>query len=505
MRRSHAGAVAVAGVLFGTSTCAQQSSIEFGLGSRLSWTSNASLGNASGQEDTILELRPRVTLRREGAGLTLNGSAGLNAVGYARGTQDSRVRPEADLAARLVAVDRLLFVEAGYSAAQASADPFGARPDAGAPASSSNSSTTTQVRLSPVIEATAGNRVRYGLRSDNTWTREIDADPSVPSSRGYFGRHSAHVERAAEPLGWKVYAERSRTRFTEGDEPEVTAELVRLTLQYAIDVDWVAGVRAGSERNDALAEDPRRSFAGAELRWHPSPRTTVAMSADGRFFGTAWSLAFTHRSPRIAWNVSSSRDVQSTLQSVFEFPAGANVTSLLDAMFTTRYPDPAERARVVQEFMSRQGLPGSTLNPIGLNGQRFSLVTRHAASVGFIGLRSSVAFSGYRVVTRDVPDSLVLATGAAANNNAQHGLGVTLSHQFTPRVSMNVSSDWSRIRALEGDGGDQTTQRDLRVQLSLLAAQKTSVVVGGRYRKLDSTVAVDGREGLVFVGMDHRF
>lgn len=501
--RGHLQIVAtVAGALALAPALAQESPVEVSLGARLGWTSNAELGAAGGHDDTILELRPRITMQRQGAGLTLRGSAGLNAVAYAGGTQDSRVRPEADLSARLVAIERLFFVEAGYKASQGSVDPFGARGDTIA---STNAQTTTQLRLAPIVEAEGPAGIRYGLRSDNTWTRELDANPTAPTARGYFGRHAGYLERVPQPLGWKFYAERSRTRYTEGTEPEVTADLARFTLLYALNSDVLVGVRAGRERNDVLNDSPSRNFAGAELSWKPSQRTSLTASLDDRYFGTGWSLGLSHRSPFIAWNVSSSRDVESTTQSLFALPAGTNVSSLLDAMFTTRYPDPAERARVVQDFIRQQGLPASTLNPISLSGQRFSLVSRHSASIGLIGARNSLVVSGYRVTTRDVPDSVLLVTGLAQTNNVQHGAGVAFGHRLTPRAAVNLSLDVSRIRALDEIGGEQTTQRDLGLQFSVQATPKTTAYVGGRYRKLESNVVVDGREGLVFVGIDHRF
>ena len=63
-------------------------------------------------------------------------------------------------------------------------------------------------------------------------------------------------------------------------------------------------------------------------------------------------------------------------------------------------------------------------------------------------------------------------------------------------------TDWSRISALKSD--DLTRQASLRAQLALLLTPKTSAAAGVRYRELRSNVTPEGREGSVFIGLDHR-
>jgi hypothetical protein len=43
------------------------------------------------------------------------------------------------------------------------------------------------------------------------------------------------------------------------------------------------------------------------------------------------------------------------------------------------------------------------------------------------------------------------------------------------------------------------------LQVNRQLGPRTNAFFGGRYRKLDSNVAVEGREGAVFVGVGHRF
>ena len=484
---------------------AQRWTIEPGISSQLTWTSNSLLGAGSAQDDTVLDVRPRITIRGEGARLRVAGSVALNGITYLKGTQSSRVLPEGDLTARLEAVERWLYLEAAVRAAQTSADPFGVRTEA---TSTSNTVTTTQARFSPSIESAIGPLTRYRIRSDNTWTSASSADSSAVAptgAGGYFGRHTASIEHDPRPLGWRLEAERSDTRYDVGVTAPLVTDLARAIVDYALSSELSLGLRGGYERNNFVVADSPHTIYGAQARWQPSARTVFSADGERRFFGSAWRLGFDHRTPQLALNLALSRGIQSAPQSLFEIPATGNVAALLDAMFTTRIPDPAERARVVQKFIADQGLPNTTLGATSIFSQRLSLVTARTGSIGLIGSRNSLVLSGYYTRTEDVPDSAVLATGLAANNNLQYGAGLTFGHRLATSVSLSATIDWSRIKALDGVVPDLTTQRGARVQFNVQASPKTAAVIGGRYRKLDSTVAVPGNEGSVYVGLDHRF
>jgi uncharacterized protein (PEP-CTERM system associated) len=499
-----AAAAAIAGGL-GTMPApasAQRWNVETGVRSQLIYSTNPELGLAGGgRDDLLLELRPHVSVRAEGARLRLNGTAALNGVTSARDTQPSRLLPEADVNARLEAIERFFFLDAGVRALQTSEDPFGARPESG---TTRNTLTTGVVRFSPSIESALSTETRYRLRSDNSWTRQRGStQPISAEAEGYFGRHSFLFEHDPNPLGWRLEAERSETRYQEGLQDPLRLDLARASVDYAFGADFTAGVRAGRERTSLVALDNTRNIYGLQARWQPSPRTTLSVFDERRFFGNAWRLAFDHRMPRMAWNVLVSRTLDTTPQALFDLPATDNVAALLDAAFTTRFPDPVERARVVADLIARQGLPAGSLRPVNIYAQRLSIVTQRSASVVLIGVRNTLSLGAFQTRTEDAPEGGSLATGTPLGNNNQNGASVSLSHRLSPVASLNASAEWSRIRALQGP--DRSTQRTARVQLTVQAGPKTTVFGGARYRALDSNVAIEGREGAVFAGLDHLF
>jgi uncharacterized protein (PEP-CTERM system associated) len=489
---------------FAAPAMAERWQLDTGVDSQLLWTSNSDFGLSSlSREDTVVQVRPRVSIHGEGARLRVSGTASLDAIDYVNHTQDSRVQPKVDLTARLEAVERLFFIDTAYRASQTSENPFAVRPETG---STANTVTTTEARFSPYIEGIAPGELRYNLRADNSWVREIGAAAGASTTAGYFGNYSASIERPARPLGWRLEAERSYTRYEDETLPTVALSQARAAVNYQLVEGFRVGVRVGAETNNLTNVVERHRTSGVEVHWQPSPRTTLNVSRDDRFFGAAWQLNFNHRMPKVAWNINLSRNIDTTPQALFNLPATANVTALLDAMFTTRYPDPVERARVVQDLINRRGLPTSTQGPITLLNNSVSLVTRREVGVAFNGARNSLALTAYHVRTEDATDTTnSLSTGTAFGNNIQYGASLLFSQRLTPSLGVNVTLDRSRIHALDTIGTDRTVQSNVNVQLNLQASPKTNAYAGGRYRKIDSNTVAEGKEGAVFVGLDHRF
>src|SRR5690349_11651629 len=101
-------ALVATATLFSSQSCrADRWSIDAGIGSELTRTSNADLGGTGSSPDTLLAARTHVRLLGEGARLRIAGSAALNVVGYAEHTQAGRLNPAVDLEANLQAIERL--------------------------------------------------------------------------------------------------------------------------------------------------------------------------------------------------------------------------------------------------------------------------------------------------------------------------------------------------------------------------------------------------------------
>ena len=507
--KRRAGALAAAGFLAGvapllapTDAMAQRWTADVSVGSRFELTSNASLGEAGARGDAILGVRPHISLFGEGGQFKFSGTASLDGIVYLNHTRANRLQPQADLTASLQVVPRLLFLDADLRAFQTHVNPFGARPETGS--TSENSLTSVTARVTPRIEGMAGQHLHYQVRSDNAWLNESGANATIAgsTSEGYYGQHSAFIEQDPVPGGWRLEARRSETHYRNSTLPPLVLDTVRASFVYAPGADIRLGLHTGYERTSFHENG---AIYGIDAKWEPSPRTLLSAVGERRFFGTAWRLAFDHRTPSFAWNILSTRTLETSAQTLIDLPATNNVAAALDSIFTTRFPDPVERARAVQDFITSRGLPTSTLQPIALRQRQLSVINLNVATVAWIGVRNTVSLSAFHSRRQDALDASVIPSGGSLTNNTQVGASAAVTHQLTPSYSLIASADWSRIAAPAEFGGNRTTQQTARLQVNMRTAPKTTLVVGARYRMLNSSTSVSGNEKAAFVGLDHRF
>jgi uncharacterized protein (PEP-CTERM system associated) len=482
---------------------AQRWFIEPTIGTRVIATSNTTLGSTTEESDVIIGIRPRVVLRGDTPALHVRGSLAVDSVNYTRGTLDDAVLPQGDLLARLMAVDRFFYIEGAVRALQTSANPFGDTPGA---TSTANAVTSTQYRLSPYIDYEPREGLHLRARSDNIKTNENGSALSLSASvgRAYLQNHTVSLEQDARPFGWRVEAERSDTRFQD-EASRLTIDVARVLLNLAVTDDVRVGVRGGGERNNFSESDDTEMIYGGQFSWRPSERTMFDADAERRFFGTSWHLDFTYRSPLLAWSLRGSRDIDTTPMALASLPATDNVAGLLDAILTTRFPNPIDRAKQVEDVMRQQGLPTSLSSPISIVAPRISISNSVSATAALLGSRSSIALSLFRTEIRDALEQGPLASGLAITNNRQIGGSLAYSRRLSPTATGTVVLDYSRIEALAEVVGARTHQAGVRGQLSLQVAEKSFARVGAEYRKLSSGVVVSGHEALAFVGLEHTF
>jgi uncharacterized protein (PEP-CTERM system associated) len=472
---------------------------------RATWTDNAAFEDrATSRSDAIFELVPSLAVRGEGKRLRVNGTLSLTALTYANGTRDNRVLPTVDLNGHLEAVERVLFLDAGVVARQGAQDVFGPRPDGGA---NLNTVTTTQYHVSPSLEGKIAGDVNVRLRSDNSWTN-VTGD-QTDAGDAYLGQHVLKFERKPTPMGWRLEASRSDTRFKAEQQPSATIDSARLALEYALTSEAVLGVRGGYERTNLVVNNRTQTIYGASLNWQPTPRTVLEGQWEERFFGAGWRFRFDHRMPRLAWNVSASRDVLSFPQSFLTLPPTNNVSALLDAAFTTRFPDPAERGRVVSDLIARLGLPPSLATQTSVFTQQVSIVRSISAMITLVGVRNSIALSAFSNSTRALEDSIFTTVATVGPQNVlQEGVSLTFSHQLSTLSALNVTAEHLRTKGQGVDEGLETKQSSGRVQFTRQLAPRTSAFIGGRVQDFKSNVPGTtgaARERAGFVGLGHRF
>src|SRR5262252_5237656 len=477
---------------------------------RITWSDNMEF-TPSGRSDTLLEATPGIILRGEGKRFRITGQAAVTGQVYTEGTLQNRLLPQVGLTADLEAIENFFFVEAGINARQTLGDVFGPRPLGGAAV---NTETTTDYRIIPRFEGQITPDVKYQLRSDNDWT-VITGAPS-DQNQSYFGDHTFRIERQPVPLGWSFELGRTDSRFENQVPPKATDDTARIALNYAVTYSFMLGVRGGYEKTNLVFDRDHQEqvLYGGEARWRPSERTNLDWVWEERFFGPSWHFQFDHRMPLVAWNLGLSRDVQSFSETFLTLPPTNNVFGLLDAAFTTRYPDPSERTRVVNSVIANQGLPSSLTAPTSLSSQRVSVVTSRNAQIVVTGVRNSIVFAAYSLRTEDLQNSVF----GTSLNVIQDGGSVTISHQATTLTAINLTGNYRRDRGFGPNDGQKSYQRGVQLQVTRQLAPKTTAYAGVRWQNFDSNALGGGvplpgaelpyeraNEHAALLGLSHRF
>jgi uncharacterized protein (PEP-CTERM system associated) len=483
---------------------AQRVDVEPAVSARVTATDNAGLGFSTGGRDLITEIIAGVHVRREGARLRLDGTVSLDSFLYARHTQGNDIVPRIDLAGRLIAVERFLFVEAAIRTSQNHIDPFG--PDLTS-TTTANNTTSVQYSLSPYIESEPAANLHFRARSDNVLTKDYgDSSPTIDAVDGsYFGRHTISLERDPVPFGWRLEGERNVTRYQGQFEP-LQDDVVRALGNLAVFDTATVGLRVGAERLNFLTDSEWQSIYGGQFTWRPSERTSLTFDREHRFFGNAMHLTFTHRMPFLAWDLHASRDLDTTPSTLFNLPPTNNVSALLDSILTTRFPNPADRASQVQNIISRQGLPPATAIQIAILAPRLSVTETVSAGVAYLGPRNTLALNVFGSRSRDALEEGPLATGNPTTNNAQRGAALTYAFRMTPTATAGLTASGSYIKSLStATVSESTREAALSAQLVVQLAPKTTAQFGAEQRRLHSNIATSGHETSVFAGLDHRF
>jgi uncharacterized protein (PEP-CTERM system associated) len=474
--------------------------IEPNIAATLLWTNYGNLGfSVNKQDDFVADVKPWLHISAGGPQLRIKGDIGLTSTTYANGTQPNRTAPLADLALNSILVERLFFLDAGVRSAQSNQNLFGV---VGESSNTANSYTSTQIKLSPYIERELTPKLKVNVRSDNTWTK--NSNTTVEIVGGYYGKHAMSLALVPEPLGGVIEAQHSVSAY-HGDH--LSIDLARMTITAALGAQVQVSSLFGAERTDFGAANSTESGAiyGARLAWHPSERTHLQATVEHRFFGPSWDATFTHRSPYAAWNLSANRQISSFTERIFNAPAGSNIDSLLNAAFTTRYPDPLAREQAVRDFLAQRGLPTSSQSAVNIYSNRLDLTNTASANVILIGVRNSVSITLFRSRTEAAPGVGDNSTQVVAPADvSETGATVNWSFRVSPVSAFVATADLTKSRGLGLDSALRSTQQTYRLEYTQTLTPATTGTLGLRRRLYDSTTAVGGNEFGAFVGMAHR-
>lgn len=473
------------------------------LGGGVTFTNNGNFGSIEEKKsDVIVAVTPRVGFVREGSRLRMAGDVALPATAYIRNTEPDSLDPTLYFNANLRAIENFFFVDASLQLTRELDDPFGAQTPLG---SSTNSQEILRASVSPYIKGEIGPRVRYQLRNDSSYTRSTGG--SVELENYYAIRNFAEVAVLPRPFGIRATFTREDSTTSEQGAAgyRYSSEIARAGVDYSPWAQLLLTLYGGRESNNYPGINTDRSFYGAAIAWQPSERTNLTGAWEDRYFGGSWRLNFTHRMPRLAWTLTSSRDDSTLAQRYLGLPATQNVAALIDASLTTRIPDPIERARAVEELIASRGLPRSLSGPVDIFTERIEIQTSTIGTVAYIGVRNSLALTFFATKTEGVYNALFPALPDSDQDNKQRGVRLSFGHQLSSLTRMNADASWRETKGLGSLAENLTTQEIYQVLVTRRLSPRTDASTGARYQTLKSNVTAEGTEAAIFFGLGHRF
>jgi uncharacterized protein (PEP-CTERM system associated) len=295
------------------------------------------------------------------------------------------------------------------------------------------------------------------------------------------------------------------TKFT--DQQALTSDLVQGLLHWRPDPQVHLYAIGGYEQNNYTITESSDIVYGGGGEWRPTERTVISGRYTHRFFGDSYLASIVHRNPFSAINVNASRNISTYPEQLFALPAGGDLAGLLDAAFTTRIPDPAQRAQAVQAFLSQTGLPATLQSPLNYYTQQILLIQQANATFTLLGVRNSLALTVYNRKS----EPLAGATGfvlppefAVQNNNTQTGGSIVYNHRMTPFTSLNALATRYYTEANAPLTGKSTTNYFL-VSVDSRLSPKTTGTTGLTYTDFNSDLRAGYDAFTAYVGLNFRF
>lgn len=483
---------------------ADQWRLEPGVRGTITYTDNVGL-SAPGTENSsaIISVAPRIGFTGRGSRYSVNGSYELSANYYTSAGRSDSYYSNMNLFGNVEAIERFFYVDGGINILQNFFSPLG-------PITIDNSLdtgnrvTTYVYRLNPYLQGTFGRDTNYLLRWNNTWTdysRSGLRESYISEIIGSVGR-PAGVERR---LGWAV--EYNGTYYKYNNQEPFDIQVGRAILSYQLTPELQVSGRGGYESNNLSLNPYSDWIYGAGLDWRPTARTSVNGYWENRFFGDSFSANIQHRHRLVGLRLTGSRDVTTSTQQL-QLGTGL-VFDVVDAAFTSRFPDPVQRQQAVLQFLQQTSLPLFLTQPIAFYSNQVLLRERVEAAVSLNGARNSVVLTVYWTDQEPITGAGTALDPFLATTQSYEQRGASLNYTYRLTGSSDVSllalRNHTKFRTTATPG--ETDYTILRALYTKRLSPRTSWFAGVRYQWQDPSNASfsEYREAAVYGGIDYTY
>ncbi|HET8870042.1 MAG TPA: TIGR03016 family PEP-CTERM system-associated outer membrane protein [Aquabacterium sp.] len=449
----------------------------------------------------VTQVTPGLKVNARGNNSLVQGEVKADAYYYSKGTRPDQVIPTGQLLGRTESRDTGVGIEGAWTARQ-EPDLFASNSDSGL---IQRGYATTEWRVSPFFERKLSAETTAKARVDQTWVhsnRIGSTTPDRPDTQVTAGQ--ASLARRPVPFGYELGVNHQTTHVTGQSDPVLTQSIGRAKGLYALTPDLEVGALIGHESDKVLLDSYNDRVHGWLVRWTPEERTLLDAQVEHRFFGQAWQVNASHRMPWLALSGTFNRTATTYGSSLGTVAQGSTVRDLFDAMLTTYIPDPAERAKAVDDIITTKKL-STSINGIrdiyNLNAQ---LRKEASGRMVIMGRRNTLSLSAGRVDAEPLTASVALLTSATTSR--QYFFYSELNHQLTPTSRLIANLRWNRLHnSPVGQPYEFARSFSWSTAYSTDLAPRTSATVGLRRQISHSTKTGESDESAAFAGLGYRF
>jgi uncharacterized protein (PEP-CTERM system associated) len=434
------------------------------------------------QSDWVTQVIPGISITAKGARLRFDAKYAPEILYYANTTREENVFHRGNAVGTLEIAEELLFLEGGAGINQYEISLLGPLTTSNVNITG-NRATAATAYVSPHLLRDFGSTVRAEARyTYSAWKSDEEQRGVLPDNDA----QSVVLRLASGPayrlLTWGVAYSGESIKYET--RQETTSEVLTANARHLVTDTVGLLAQVGYERYDTGApaplEGPRWS---AGFEWAPTPRTRLVATAGQRLDDETYGLEFRHRTGRTTWSATYAEDI-TTSRSEFLLPATASTAGTLDQMFLSRYPDPVEREKAVQEFIAKTGLPPSLSAPVNFFSDQLFRQNRWLASVGLQGVRNTVVANAFWQL-RKVRAETNVGDFSTSESIRTAGGGLAWGLRLTAKNTWNLDAGYTRSEFLDSGHVEEFTY--LRAGITRQLQRRVSGSLHYRLQNQDAT------------------
>lgn len=397
-------------------------------------TNNVRLTNAGRKSELISEISPGINISNQAGRLKVYLDYALSEIVYTNNSSPRRSQNALNTFGTLEAVDNWAYLDFSGAISQQAISAFGTQ-GVDNTAVNDNQTEVSSYRISPYLRGRLGSLASYEAR----YSRSGSSGDALTQS-GVTTVQSAltlNGDSGGSKFGWSADASRQQFDYSAGRPIE--ADLLNLSLSYAVTPQFKITVIGGQESNNYTTAD-KQSYAthGLGLKWAPSETSEISAQTNRRSFGDTHNLSFEKRTARTVWRFSDSKDVSATPNQSGIASIGS-VYDLLYRQFASLEPSPTARAALVNAYLRAYGISPDAVVFRSFLTSALTLQRRQDLSLALLGVRDTITF----IATRSENSRLdTVSTGvddfSTSSLIRQRGFIVNYAHRLTPEYSLAV-------------------------------------------------------------------